>query len=468
MNRKPFARTLAVALLLLISALAGAAAPTGSRYPLRHRVAVGDRHVWDSVSVASLKLTARSGDQEAPPIESTTRFRQKLLEEVLAVRGSTVTKLRQRFLVARDIATDPDGNQSIETSSLQGKTFTIERKGGKVVISPASSKISIADRKQLSQALEQAYLSLLPNREAPVGEEWTITAKQVQILFPQARAGTLQARFQEVIPYAGRRCAHIRLSGELELAIDGLPAPARTLLTGDLYHALDLQRPVALEFAGPLTVDAQIEQEGRTISLTGEGRMTAKVTMQWQKASGKPVAAPKATPKPAVAPQPPAKPRPLRYGDVSFQLPGPGWKVIRYDPEARRIELGRQREGGMRGVSIWPVEVPPAERDRSLKEHAAAYFEFERGLERPDGPWTGFKEGERPIGGRRYPTMTFQFHPNLAAEHVMEGLFLVYFPKDFTERHRFYVLMWADLHLKRAPASSLDELDAVVASLQVF
>src|SRR5687768_12285018 len=111
MNHRPFARSLCV--VFLAGALLGATAPTERRYPLRHRVTVGDRHVWDSVSVASLKLTARSGDQEAPPNESTTRFRQQIQEEVMAARGGTVTKLRQRFLVVRDIATNPEGNQSV-------------------------------------------------------------------------------------------------------------------------------------------------------------------------------------------------------------------------------------------------------------------------------------------------------------------------------------------------------------------
>jgi hypothetical protein len=132
-------------------------------------------------------------------------------------------------------------------------------------------------------------------------------------------------------------------------------------LTGDLYHALDILRPVAVEFAGPLTVDAQIEQDGRTISLTGVGKMTAKVTIQWQSISGKTIAAPKAAPSPTAAPKLSAKLRTARYGEVRLQLPGPEWKVIRHDPEARRLELGRPQEGGMRGVSIWPVEVAPAE-----------------------------------------------------------------------------------------------------------
>jgi hypothetical protein len=58
-----------------------------------------------------------------------------------------------------------------------------------------------------------------------------------------------------------------------------------------------------------------------------------------------------------------------------------------YDREAQRIELGLPQPGGMRGVSIWPVDVPPSERTRSQQEHAAAYLEFERRMERPDGPW---------------------------------------------------------------------------------
>src|SRR5437870_1145519 len=117
MNRRSLASALGVALLM--SAVAAAAAPTGSRYSLRHRVAAGDRHIWDSTNEVSMTLTARSGDQEAPSIQSTTRHREKIEEEVLAAGSDTVTRLRQRFLAARDFSTDPMGHQAMETSSLQ-------------------------------------------------------------------------------------------------------------------------------------------------------------------------------------------------------------------------------------------------------------------------------------------------------------------------------------------------------------
>ena len=260
MNRRPLARTFWVA--ALVSALSGAAAQTQSRYPLRNVIAVGDRQLNDTTGEVSLTLTARSGNQEAPPIESTTRDREKYVEEVLAVQGNTVTRLRQQYLAARTFTTDPAGHHVLEPSSLDGKTLTIERKDGKVVISPASAKISAEDRKTLSQALDAIRIPFLPEREAAIGEEWTVTASQVQTLFPQARAGTMQARFEEVMPYAGRECAHVRLTGEIELAVEGIPAPVKAELTGDLYHALDIQHPVALQFAGPLSVDAQIKQAG--------------------------------------------------------------------------------------------------------------------------------------------------------------------------------------------------------------
>ena len=101
-------------------------------------------------------------------------------------------------------------------------------------------------------------------------------------------------------------------------------------------------------------------------------------------------------------------------------------------------------------------------------EHAAAYFATERRMERPDGPWTGFQEGERTIDGQRYATMSFQLHPNASAEHVMDGLFLVYFPQDFEQRQRFYVFMWSDLHPKATGAHGTAELrGAVLAAAPV-
>jgi hypothetical protein len=283
-----------VGVVFLMSAMAGAGAQPCGRYSLRQWIAVGDRQLWESTGEVSLTLTARSGGQETPLAKASNRFQDKYREDVLAARSGAVTALRHHCLLSRTLATDPEGNPVSDPSSLQGKTFTVARLGASVVIRPAGAAISAEDRAQLVRALQEVRIPFLPERDAALGDEWTIPASRVKIFFPQARAGTMKARFEEITRCAGRRCARIHLEGELELAIDGVPAPVKADLTGELYHALDIHRPVALEFSGPLTVNSPAEQDGHPTTLTGEGQMTAKVTIQWEKLAGKPVAPRKA------------------------------------------------------------------------------------------------------------------------------------------------------------------------------
>jgi hypothetical protein len=48
-----------------------------------------------------------------------------------------------------------------------------------------------------------------------------------------------------------------------------------------------------------------------------------------------------------------------------------------------------------------------------------------------------------------------------------DALFLLYFPRDFALRQRFYVLLWSDVHPPGTTPRDLDELDAIVRSLRV-
>jgi hypothetical protein len=453
---------------LLATVLTAAALEAQGRHPLRHTIAVGDRSIIEAISDTTLRLEASADGQAAPPIEATTRFREKYVEEVLALSGKAPAALRHQYLVARTSTPDPMGNPVVETSSLQGKTFTIKRQGGKVMISPPGAKLTADDRKRLMRTLEQIRIPFLPDREASINDEWPIDPDQAKLFFPQARTAALKARFEEVKPHAGYECARIRVTGDLDLTVEGIPGPVKAQITGDVYHALSIQRPVAIEFTAPLAVSTRTQQNGRSISITGEGTLTAKVLIEWQKVAGKTVATPARRTAPSErTPDDRAMSRTVAYGEITFQLPGPGWKALRYDQEARRIEVGLPEQGQMRGISVWPEDVPQAERHRSPKELVARYFDSERQAERPDGPWTGFKEGEREIGKQRYPTMTFQFHPNVSNEHVMDGMFLVVFPEDFEKRGRFFVLMWADLHPKNVPARGLEELDTVVSSFRL-
>jgi hypothetical protein len=107
-------------------------------------------------------------------------------------------------------------------------------------------------------------------------------------------------------------------------------------------------------------------------------------------------------------------------------------------------------------------------RGLSPKEQASKYFEGERRGHYPQN-WGGFVEGEREIGGKRYPTMKYvvTFPDSKSSTPIIDGLYLLYFPGDFATRQRFYVLMWQDIHPADDKGRGLNEFDAIVSSFRV-
>ncbi len=152
------------------------------------------------------------------------------------------------------------------------------------------------------------------------------------------------------------------------------------------------------------------------------------------------------------------------FKEVSFEIRGTGWQR---EETASGIILTRSEEQGRaQNLAVWPTSVPSSLRSMSQQEHISRYFEGERNLPRYEGRWEGFTEGEREILGHRYPTLSFRVvFPAQAL--IADGLFLLYFPQDFEERQRFYVLMWQDFHPTKQQGKGFGAFDAVVDSFQV-
>jgi len=155
------------------------------------------------------------------------------------------------------------------------------------------------------------------------------------------------------------------------------------------------------------------------------------------------------------------------FQDISFELPGSGWERIEEKNPGRIQFLRKEGQGPpyprAQSISVWPMGVPPMLRGLSRKEHASKYFDSERRLPRYGRRWEGFIEGEREIGGQKYPIMSFRIIPPPAET---SGLFLLYFSQGFEERQRFYVFMWNDFSANEQ-SSGLNDFDSVVSSFRV-
>jgi Domain of unknown function (DUF4440) len=167
----------------------------------------------------------------------------------------------------------------------------------------------------------------------------------------------------------------------------------------------------------------------------------------------------------------------IEFQEMSFELPDSGWQQT---PESgdQGIQFTK-RSGkfyGSESLSIWAVHFPEALRSLNQKQHASAYFDHERRKARPPvRKWDEFTEGERRFGIRVYPTMEFRMLAmDMTPPTGNMGLFLLYFPPDFEERHAFYCFMWGVFvpipitKVKRIVfKDSLKDLDSFVSSFRV-
>ena len=151
---------------------------------------------------------------------------------------------------------------------------------------------------------------------------------------------------------------------------------------------------------------------------------------------------------------------------MSFEIPTRGWELSNETESGVQLLL---KYGDRRGetIAIDRVLFPSKLRRFSRKQHASTFFQMERRKRRYEGTrWEGFTEGERQIGERVYPTMSFRVtHRNVGM--TQDGLFLLYFPEDFTEKQRFFSFMWMDTHPTDAEGRGLAEFDAFVSGLRI-
>ena len=168
----------------------------------------------------------------------------------------------------------------------------------------------------------------------------------------------------------------------------------------------------------------------------------------------------------AGAAEPERKRQTFNVLDMSFEIPARGWELLNETESGVELLL---KYGDRRGemIAIDRVLFPPKLRRFSRKQHASTFFQMERRKRRYEGTrWEGFTEGERQIGERVYPTMSFRVTRRNVGM-TQDGLFLLYFPEDFTEKQRFFSLMWTDTHPTDAEGRGLAEFDAFVSGLQI-
>jgi hypothetical protein len=277
-------------LSILTCITAVTAALGGQKYRLASSQAAGDVVTTEATLQMDMDMTASSEGIEIPGLKFSMRDREKYTETLLYNRGANDWSVRRVYAIKRGFQVTPDGEQEHQPSGLQGMTVTITRKGNKTTVTPLKGKLSPEDRKELLEDFDSpgqsAEAEFYPREAVAVGEEWTVSPQSLEPF----KNATAKCRFEEIVQYAGLRCA--RVSVEMEGDIEGgedFPGAIKAKLKGAAYHSLDHHRDVAFHLTGPFTLEGKVEEEGRVIEMRGEGTFRAKWSATWLKVGGKPV-----------------------------------------------------------------------------------------------------------------------------------------------------------------------------------
>jgi len=280
--------------LALAAALLAGTAAVGQpqKYPLREGFATGDQVVKESAKDFSAELRPVANGKEMPPQSFVMRSLEQYTQQVLAADKTGPSSVRRVYTTARSYQTDSEGTKKQVVSPLQGKAVTVRRVDGRVVIVGAKVELSEGDRAALAGALGAGALPFFPDHPVAPGDQWTVDQKRSPRFlqgFPSVRNAQIQCRFEEVVPFAGQRCARLHCTMELDMASDASPGGLTMHLAGDIHHALALGRTLSVDLSGPLTMSGGKKNDVNTLTVSGEGKARLRETYRWLKVAGKPV-----------------------------------------------------------------------------------------------------------------------------------------------------------------------------------
>ena len=87
----------------------------------------------------------------------------------------------------------------------------------------------------------------------------------------------------------GHRCARIWISGKLLFREDPNQPEVTVSVSGDYYHALDIQRPLSLALDGTASLTLTTDRDGTPVTFEGAGPFSLRITARWIKIAGKAV-----------------------------------------------------------------------------------------------------------------------------------------------------------------------------------
>jgi len=209
---------------------------------------------------------------------------ERRTEQVLAVAGDAVTRLRVTFVEKSESVTEA-GKEKRHKSALAGKSYVVDATSGKVVVSDDKGKL-VAPAE--AHEVEQRYLTLgkpdpilaaMPPTPLASGEPLPALGKAMEQEMASIADGAVltdaRATLAEVLDDVGV------FDVSFKLTRDEGPLRVAVTMTGQLKIARATGWPVALDVKGPLAASAHRDDgDGGRQKLEGRGEMGLSMSMR--------------------------------------------------------------------------------------------------------------------------------------------------------------------------------------------
>jgi hypothetical protein len=251
---------------------------------IKRAPAVGDRSE-DKVAMTMSMETSVDPDGKGAPQKATmekseTETRQ---EEVLAVKGEAVTKVKVTF-VDKTATVKEDQKERKRASPVAGKTYVVEAKDGKLIVlldgdrpAPAMQARVVKEAYETLGKVDALYAGV-PRRPLKPGDKVEEVAKAMKE-FMLVRAKDMNVANVSVVFKEAKGDEGVF---EVELALAAVEKPMRfdMKLKGQARMSLKTGQPLSTSLKGPMSVGST-EGEGAKMKISGAGNV--EMTMERRK-----------------------------------------------------------------------------------------------------------------------------------------------------------------------------------------
>jgi hypothetical protein len=281
--------TFACSFCLFAVASAGPRQDPPPKFLLREPLSAGDAAVITEGYRIDMKALAQVADVETKAMPVMDSQEENYSLNVLSTDGKgKATGVKVHFIRERRSARWPGGKTVSRTASLEGKTVTVKRVGGRTVVTVDRGKLAAMDRASAAAASEDELSDLFPDYEVMLGEEWTRDSQD----FPKRALGTdanatVTGQLLDQVRKGGHPCVREKLTIELTGRPTGQPFEMNVKMSGYVYFATDIKRFLSINLSGPVSMDGEIVMQGASVAIHGEGTTRVNFSSKWTKVAGK-------------------------------------------------------------------------------------------------------------------------------------------------------------------------------------